>query len=117
MKVSYFPIAKVEKKEQNKFVELKKDDEVEFDIDKTFTDENTIARVLNVAKEDAKKAEGKYKGRRKITDEVLSLARTRIGNGEPLSRVANDLKVSRETLYKYGIKSVLLFGNHKAVCL
>ena len=58
------------------------------------------------------KAEGKYKGRRKITDEVLSLARARTTNGEPLSRVAKDLNVSRETLYKYGIKSTLPFGNH-----
>ena len=63
------------------------------------------------------KAEGKYKGRRKITDEVLSLARTRTASGEPLSRVAKDLNVSRETLYKYGIKSVLPFGNHRAILL
>lgn len=58
------------------------------------------------------KAEGKYKGRRKITDELLSLARTKAANGEPLSSVAKDLKVSRQTLYQYGIKSVLPFGNH-----
>ena len=58
------------------------------------------------------KAEGKYKGRRKITDKVLDLARSRTANGEPLSRVAKDLKVSRETLYKYGIRSALPFGNY-----
>lgn len=59
------------------------------------------------------KAEGKYSKRRKITDEILEQARTRIANGEPLSRVAIDLNVSRETLYKFGIKSILPFGNHK----
>lgn len=58
------------------------------------------------------KAEGKYSGRRKITDEVLEEARGRTAKGEPLSRVAKELKVSRETLYKYGIKSALSFGSH-----
>ncbi|MEI8363616.1 MAG: recombinase family protein [Betaproteobacteria bacterium] len=58
------------------------------------------------------KAEGKYSGRRKISEELLEQARARTTLGEPLSRVAKDLNVSRETLYKYGIKSVLPFGNH-----
>ena len=58
------------------------------------------------------KADGKYSGRRKISDELLELARARTAKGEPLSRVARDLKVSRETLYKNGIKSALPFGNH-----
>lgn len=58
------------------------------------------------------KAEGKYSGRRKITDEVLEEARMRTAQGEPLSRVARSLNISRETLYKYGIKSALPFGNN-----
>ena len=58
------------------------------------------------------KAEGKYSDRRKITDEVLEEARMRTAKGEPLSRVAKALNISRETLYKYGIKSALPFGNH-----
>lgn len=64
------------------------------------------------------KAEGKYSGRRKITDEVLEEAKTRISKGEPLSRVAKALNISRETLYKYGIRSALPFGNHcpRPVC-
>ena len=57
------------------------------------------------------KAQGKYAKRRKITDELIAEARARTEKGEPLSRVAKDLKVSRETLYKNGIKSTLLFGN------
>ena len=57
------------------------------------------------------KAQGKYAKRRKITDELIAEAKARTEKGEPLSRVAKDLKVSRETLYKSGVKSVLLFGN------
>ena len=58
------------------------------------------------------KAAGKYNKRRKITDELIAEAKARTERGEPLSRVAKDLKVSRETLYKNGIKSVLPFGSH-----
>lgn len=59
------------------------------------------------------KAAGKYSGRRKITDDILDQARARIASGEPLSRVAKGLGISRETLYSNGIKSELPFGNHK----
>lgn len=58
------------------------------------------------------KAAGKYAKRRKITDELIAEAKARTERGEPLSRVAKDLKVSRETLYKNGVKSALPFGNH-----
>lgn len=58
------------------------------------------------------KAEGKYSGRRKVTDEVIEKAKARTKNGEPLSKVAKELNISRETLYKYGVRSVLPFGNH-----
>lgn len=58
------------------------------------------------------KADGKYSGRRKVTDEVIEKAKARTKNGEPLSRVAKELNISRETLYKYGVRSALPFGNH-----
>ena len=58
------------------------------------------------------KAQGKYAKRRKITDELIAEAKARTERGEPVSRVAKDLKVSRETLYKNGIKSALPFGNY-----
>jgi trigger factor len=61
MKISYLPIAQVVEKEQGKFVGLKKDDEVDFEIAKIYKDENLIAQVLNLPVEDAKKAAGKYK--------------------------------------------------------
>ncbi len=58
------------------------------------------------------KANGKYSGRRKITDEIIEEAKARVEAGEPLSRVAKALNISRETLYKYGVRSALPFGNH-----
>jgi DNA invertase Pin-like site-specific DNA recombinase len=59
------------------------------------------------------KAEGKYKKPRKITDDMLLEAQNRCADGEPLSKVAARLGVSRETLYKYGITSALPFGKIK----
>ena len=56
------------------------------------------------------KAQGKYNRPRKITQELIAEAKARTERGEPLARVARELKVSRESLYKYGIKSILLFG-------
>ena len=58
------------------------------------------------------KAQGKYAKRRKITDELIAEAKTRTEKGEPLARVARELKVSRETLYKNGLSSKLPFGRN-----
>ena len=58
------------------------------------------------------KAQGKYNRPRKITPELVAEAKVRTENGEPLARVARELKVSRETLYKYGVRSILGFGVH-----
>lgn len=59
-KSSYIRIAEVVNAEQKKFVGLKKDDEVEFDIAKILNDENLIAQAINVSTEGAKSAKGKY---------------------------------------------------------
>ncbi len=59
-KGSYISIEKVEKKEQQKFIGLKKDDSVEFDIEKIFSGEAEIARALNITEEEAKGAKGTY---------------------------------------------------------
>lgn len=59
-KGSYISIEKVEKKEQKKFIGLKKEDLVEFDIEKTFADEAERARALNMIEEEAKDAKGTY---------------------------------------------------------
>jgi trigger factor len=59
-KGSYIAIEKVEKKEQQKFIGLKKDDSVEFEIEKIFSGEAEIARALNITEEEAKGAKGTY---------------------------------------------------------
>jgi DNA invertase Pin-like site-specific DNA recombinase len=56
------------------------------------------------------KAAGKYGGRRKITDDIINEAKLRINNGEPVSRVAKLLSISRQSLYAMGISSMLPFG-------
>jgi DNA invertase Pin-like site-specific DNA recombinase len=55
------------------------------------------------------KINGKYSGRRKIIDEQIEEARRRTSSGEPLSLVAKDLKLSRQSLYMHGINSTLPF--------
>lgn len=49
-----FPIEKVEKKEQSKFIGLKKDDEVEFEPGKVFHDQSLITELLGLSDEEAK---------------------------------------------------------------
>lgn len=56
------------------------------------------------------KANGKYSGRRKITEDIIDQAKIRIVAGEPLSVVSKSLCVSRQSLYKYGLESTLPFG-------
>jgi trigger factor len=51
---------KVKKAEQKKFVGLKKDDVIEFDIQSTFTDNQAIAQLLGITESEAKNAAGKY---------------------------------------------------------
>jgi DNA invertase Pin-like site-specific DNA recombinase len=58
------------------------------------------------------KAEGKYQKAKKATPIILEEAKRRCANGETLSQVANALGLSRETLYKYGIKSSVGFGRN-----
>ena len=57
---AFIAIEKVEKKEQKKFIGVKKDDEVEFDIAKIFSDENLKAQLMGQSAEEAKVAKGKY---------------------------------------------------------
>jgi len=48
------------------------------------------------------KAAGAFKGRqRSMTDERISEIKTRVAAGEKKARIASDLGISRETLYKY----------------
>ncbi|MBK5279485.1 MAG: trigger factor [Bacteroidia bacterium] len=69
-KSSYISIEKVQKQEQKKFIGLKKEDEVEFDIANLFTDENLIAQAINVSADEAKTASGKF------TSKITTISRT-----------------------------------------
>lgn len=57
---AFIAVEKVESKEQKKFLGLKKDDEVEFEINKAFQDASLVAQLLGVSEEEAKDAKGKY---------------------------------------------------------
>ena len=51
--------------------------------------------------EQAKK-KGVYKGRKpSVTDDMLKAIRERVAAGEPKAKIARDLGISRETLYKH----------------
>ncbi len=57
---SYLRIDQVEKSKQKKFIGLKKDDVVEFEVEKTITDPQALSQLLNVAEEEAKKITGSH---------------------------------------------------------
>lgn len=59
-KGSYINIDKVARKEQKKFIGVKKEDIIEFDIEKAFEDNNAIAQVLNIQEEEVAQAKGTY---------------------------------------------------------
>ncbi len=59
-KGSLIAINKVSKKEQQKFIGLKKEDVLDFDIEKIFEDTLAIAQALNITEEEAKNATGTY---------------------------------------------------------
>jgi trigger factor len=56
----YLSIEKIEKKEQKKFVGLKKEDVVEFDIARISDEDEVKAQLLGVSTAEAKEAKGKY---------------------------------------------------------
>jgi trigger factor len=57
---AFIEVAKVDKKEQKKFIGVKKEDEVEFDITNAFPDEATKAQILGVSEEEAKNLNGTF---------------------------------------------------------
>jgi trigger factor len=59
-KGSFIAIAKAEKKEQKKLIGKKKEDVIEFEVEKLFNDATEKARVLNISEEEAKDAKGTY---------------------------------------------------------
>src|SRR5436190_4239305 len=59
-KSSYIPVDKISKGEQKKFIGLKKDDELSFDVEKLSSDIPTIAQAINVTEAEAKGVKGNY---------------------------------------------------------
>ena len=57
---AYIAVDNVEKKEQKKFIGLKKDDVVEFDIDKIFSDKAEKAKMLGLSEAEAETVNGKF---------------------------------------------------------
>jgi trigger factor len=57
---SYIRISTVEKAQQKKFIGLKKDDVVEFEVEKILKDPAAISQLLNLSEAEAKHAEGTY---------------------------------------------------------
>ena len=57
---SYIPVSKITREEQQKFIGLKKEDEISFEVQKILTDLPTIAQAINVPEEEAKKVSGTY---------------------------------------------------------
>ena len=59
-KSSYLPVSKIAMTEQKKFIGLKKDDELSFEVEKISTDLPTIAQAINVTEDEAKNSNGTY---------------------------------------------------------
>jgi trigger factor len=57
---AFLQTEKIDKKEQKKFNGLKKDDEVEFDIRKVFSDEGLTSQLLGLPVEESKEKKGTY---------------------------------------------------------
>ena len=57
---AFIAVEKVAKKEQPKFIGLKKEDEVEFDITKIFGDDELTAQLLGLSEEEAKGIAGNF---------------------------------------------------------
>jgi trigger factor len=57
---SYIRISQIEKSQQKKFIGLKKDDSVEFVVEKTLTDPLALSQLLNVTEEETKNVTGSY---------------------------------------------------------
>jgi trigger factor len=57
---AFIAVEKIEKKEQQKFIGLKKEDEVAFEINKIYSDNDLVAQLLGQSPDEVKDAKGKY---------------------------------------------------------
>jgi len=99
---------KVSKKEQKKFVGLKKEDVISLDIEKIFEDSTDLAQVLDTSLEEAKQAKGKY------TFKIATISRTEPAeiNQELFDRVFGKDAVNNEEEFIQKIKETIA-GNYQ----
>ncbi len=96
-------ITKVVKKEQSKFVGLKKGEEVSFEINKIFDKDSDVATLLDVSEEIAKKAKGKYT----LKIENISRVEPSAINQELFDRVFGKDSVTDEESFKAKVKETV----------
>ncbi len=99
---------KISKKEQGKFSVLKKEDEVQFDLEKLFEDTADLAQLLDVTPEEAKGFTGKH------TLTVTNISRTEPSeiNQELFDRVFGKDTVTTEAEFKEKVKETI-GGNYQ----
>jgi trigger factor len=96
-------ITKVSKKEQSKFVGLKKGEEISFEINKIFDKDTDVATLLDVSEDVAKKAKGKYTLKIENISRVESAA---IGQ-ELFDRVFGKDSVTNEDEFRAKVKETI----------
>ncbi|RAV99917.1 trigger factor [Pseudochryseolinea flava] len=100
---AFIDTTKVEKKEQKKFVGLKKEDSVDFDIEKAISESAAISQLLGIPEEEAKDARGKY------TLKVTNISRTEPAevNTELFDRVFGKDAVTTEADFLGKVKETI----------
>lgn len=96
-------ITKVTKKEQAKFVGLKKGEEVTFEISKIFDKDSDVAALLDVSEDVAKKAKGKYT----LKIENISRVEPAAINQELFDRVFGKDSVADEAAFRAKVKETV----------
>ncbi|MBL7832773.1 MAG: trigger factor [Cyclobacteriaceae bacterium] len=96
-------ITKVTKKEQAKFVGLKKGEEVAFEISKIFDKDSDVATLLDVSEDVAKKAKGKYT----LKIENISRVEPAAINQELFDRVFGKDSVADEAAFRAKVKETV----------
>jgi trigger factor len=100
---AFIATEKIDKKLQSRFTGLKKEDEVEFEVEKLFTDEKATAQLLDVSEDDARSAKGKY------IFKVNTISRTEAAevNQELFDRVFGKDAVASEEAFLDKIKETI----------
>jgi trigger factor len=100
---AFMAVEKVDKKEQTKFTGKKIDDAVEFDIEKTFSDDEQIAQLLGIPVEEAKGAKGTYT----FTIKTVSRTEPAEANQELFDRVFGKDSVDSEAAFTEKVKQTI----------